>query len=53
LVRIVNPLGGVRAIKSGGQVVDRDLIGARGMLLRALVDSPVLIEDALMPVYGG
>jgi hypothetical protein len=46
---IVNNLGGVRASKLQKQIVDCDLIGARARVLRALVDSPILIERALMP----
>jgi putative transposase len=33
-------LGGAKKIKSGGLTVDRDLNGARGIYLRALVDNP-------------
>lgn len=33
-------LGGARKITSGGQTMDRDLNGARGIFLRALVDNP-------------
>jgi putative transposase len=33
-------LGGAKKIKSGGLTVDRDLNGARGIFLRALVDNP-------------
>ena len=35
-------LGGAKSITSGGLTVDRDVNGARGILLRALVDSPSL-----------
>lgn len=41
---IIHNLGGRKTIKSGGFVVDRDENGARGIFLRALVDSPILIE---------
>ncbi|OQX10068.1 MAG: hypothetical protein BWK73_21240 [Thiothrix lacustris] len=43
---IIHNLGGRKTIKSGGFVVDRDENGARGIFLRALVDSPILIESA-------
>lgn len=43
---IIKNLGGRKFIKSGGWVVDRDENGARGTFLRALVDSPILIEGA-------
>jgi putative transposase len=42
----INNLDGVRAIKSGRQVVNRDLKCTRGIFLRALVDSPILSEGA-------
>ncbi len=45
---IVKNLGGARTIKSAatGLKMDRDLNGARGILLRALVDTP-LLRDSL------
>lgn len=43
---IIRNLGGRKTVKSGGFVVDRDENGARGIFLRALVDSPILIEGA-------
>ncbi|OQX03005.1 MAG: hypothetical protein BWK73_40910 [Thiothrix lacustris] len=43
---VIRNLGGRKTIKSGGFVVDRDENGARGIFLRALVDSPILIEGA-------
>jgi putative transposase len=43
---VIKNLGGAKIIKSGNQVVDRDLNAARGIFLRSLVDSPALIEDA-------
>ena len=39
-------IGGAKVIKSGGVVVNRDINGARGIFLRALVDSPILVEGA-------
>jgi len=44
---IVHNLGGAKKIRSGGQVVNRDINGARGIFLRALVDQPSLfsLED--------
>jgi putative transposase len=44
-------IGGARVIKSkiDGRIVDRDLNGARGIFLRALVDTPWL--RALLPAY--
>jgi len=41
---IIHNLGGRKWIESGGVVVDRDINGARGIFLRALVDSPILAE---------
>lgn len=38
---IVHNLGGRKFVRSGGLVVDRDINGARGILLRALVDTPL------------
>ena len=45
---IVQNLGGARIIKSAatGLKMDRDLNGARGIFLRALVDTP-LLRDSL------
>jgi putative transposase len=44
---IVKNLGGSKTIKSPstGQAMDRDLNGARGIFLRALVDTPWLVEN--------
>jgi putative transposase len=44
---IVKNLGGSKVIKSPstGQVMDRDLNGARGIFLRAMVDTPWLREN--------
>ena len=44
---IVHSLGGSKKIRSGGLVVNRDINGARGIFLRALVDQPSLfsLED--------
>jgi putative transposase len=39
---IKHSLGGARRIKVGAVWVDRDINGARGILLRALVDTPAL-----------
>ena len=41
---VVRNLGGAKVIRSGrdGQAMDRDLNGARGIFLRALVDTPKL-----------
>lgn len=41
---IVQNLGGAKRIKSGGLVVNRDINGARGIFLRALVDQPSLFS---------
>ena len=43
---IVKNLGGAKTIKSAatGLTMDRDLNGARGIFLRALVDTPWLRE---------
>lgn len=43
---IIKNLGGRKQINSGGFTVDRDENGARGIFLRALVDSPILLEGA-------
>ena len=43
---VIAHLGGLKQIKSGGLVVERDENGARGIFLRALVDSPTLLEGA-------
>lgn len=43
---IIKTLGGRKQISSGGFVVDRDENGARGIFLRALVDSPTLLKGA-------
>lgn len=43
---VIHNLGGRKQIKSGGFTVERDENGARGIFLRALVDSPILIEGA-------
>jgi putative transposase len=42
---IVN-IGGAKVIKSNGIEMERDENGARGIFLRALVDSPTLLEGA-------
>lgn len=39
-------IGSAKQIADEGVVVDRDINGARGIFLRALVDSPILIEGA-------
>lgn len=39
-------VGSSKTIRSEGVVVDRDINGARGIFLRALVDSPALIDGA-------
>lgn len=39
-------IGGAKIIKSAGVVMDRDLNGARGIYLRALVDTPGLRNQA-------
>ncbi|SDX96991.1 putative transposase [Allochromatium warmingii] len=38
----IKPIGGAKTITSGGVTLDRDLNGARGIFLRALVDTPSL-----------
>ena len=38
-------IGGTKTITSGGITVDRDLNGARGIFLRALVDTPSLRHE--------
>ena len=38
-------LGGAKTITFGGVTLDRDINGARGILLRALVDKPSLIDS--------
>lgn len=40
------PIRGSKRITSNGITVNRDINGARGIFLRALVDSPALIEGA-------
>jgi len=40
---IIQNLGGRKWIKSGGEVVNRDINGARGIFLRALGDHPTLL----------
>jgi putative transposase len=40
-------LGGAKKIKSGGLTMDRDLNGARGIFLRALVDNPGSVNSDL------
>ncbi|MFM6265155.1 MAG: RNA-guided endonuclease TnpB family protein, partial [Dolichospermum sp.] len=44
---IINNLGGSKIIKSrlGGRIMNRDLNGARGIYLRALVDTPWLSDN--------
>jgi putative transposase len=42
----IKQIGGAKIIKSGGLVVDRDLNGARGIVLRVLVDTPGLRNQA-------
>jgi transposase len=44
---VVKNLGGSKIIKSPftNQTMDRDLNGARGIFLRALVDTPWLVEN--------
>lgn len=39
-------LGGAKVIKSGDVVADRDINAARGIFLRSLVDSPIVIDGA-------
>jgi putative transposase len=48
-------IGGARVIKSkiDGRVMDRDLNGARGIFLRALVDTPWLRARLPAYVFGG
>ena len=41
----VKKIGGSKRITSGGFTVDRDLNGARGIFLRALVDTPSLVKE--------
>jgi putative transposase len=41
-----NKLGGKKFIKVGDYRIDRDVNGARGIYLRALVDSPSLFSRA-------
>ena len=38
-------IGGAKTIRSGGVVLDRDVNGARGIFLRALVDQPLLRNE--------
>ena len=38
-------IGGAKTIRSGGVVLDRDINGARGIFLRALVDQPLLRNE--------
>jgi putative transposase len=47
---IVKNLGGSKFIKSKmtGEIMDRDYNGARGIFLRALVDSPALFKSAIV-----
>ena len=49
---IVKNLGGSKTIKSPstGQKMERDLNGARGVFLRALVDAPWLVENLVRQV---
>ncbi|MDR9898545.1 transposase [Aetokthonos hydrillicola Thurmond2011] len=49
---VVKNLGGAKIIKSQStaQVMDRDLNGARGIFLRALVDTPWLVENLVRQV---
>ena len=42
---IVN-IGSAKVIRSNGIEMERDENGARGIFLRALVDSPILLEGA-------
>jgi putative transposase len=48
-------IGGAKVIKSriDGRVMDRDLNGARGIFLRALVDTPWLRARLSAYVFGG
>jgi putative transposase len=41
----IKPIGGAKTITSGGVTVDRDINGARGIFLRALVDTPSLRNE--------
>ena len=41
----IKPIGGAKLIRSDGVTVDRDLNGARGIFLRALVDTPSLRNE--------
>jgi len=41
--KIVWTFGGRKTIKSGGLTFDRDINGASGILLKALVDHPVSV----------
>ena len=48
---VIEKLGGRKTIKSSDGVrMDRDLNGARGILLRALADSP-LLEQAFVKIH--
>ncbi|WP_017747947.1 RNA-guided endonuclease InsQ/TnpB family protein [Scytonema hofmannii] len=49
---IVKNLGGAKIIKSSstGQTMDRDLNGARGIFLRAMVDTPWLRENLSLSI---
>jgi len=42
----IKKIGGAKQISSHGETVDRDLNGARGIFLRALVDLPLLQHQA-------
>jgi putative transposase len=42
----IRAIGGARQVTSGGITVDRDLNGARGIFLRALVDQPWLRKES-------
>lgn len=48
--QMINNLGGRKIVRDGNIIMDRDYNGARGILLRALVDSPTLnnIKSALI-----
>jgi putative transposase len=50
---INHKLGGAKTIKStiDGQIMDRDINGARGIFLRALGDTPIL-RDSLSECIG-
>jgi len=41
----IKNIGGAKLITSGGITVERDINGARGIFLRALVDSPSLLNQ--------